>query len=201
MHTHEIAGPETQIIDSNNRNIAMPGQLRIQKDIAIQKHIAQFWNPQNHGEIPSTQELRDSAIQRIADTLKVNPELLDTYTWAQNNLIWELHLAGNDEAARVIGNDISATDNDATVRGLMLKTAALRIYLDRDTGWEQAHEDLDTELEPIIRDIVVTNADWPREKTVWQEKWHREMKGLARETYRPAGAFGVQTEYTRWVIK
>jgi len=29
-------------------DLAMPGQLRIPKDIAIEKHIAQFWNPPQH---------------------------------------------------------------------------------------------------------------------------------------------------------
>ena len=198
---HEIYGPENRIIGRIEASeLAMPGQLRIPKDIAISKHIAQFWNPQNHGEIPTHNDLRDSAIAHMAKTLDVSPKLLDKNNWAQNNLIWELHEHGNDEAARRIAKHSELTNSDPVVRNLMLKTAALLVYLNRDYGWEQAHEDIDDELTPIIRDIVKTNADWPNQKTVWQEQWAEELKNLKRETYRPAGAFGVQTEYVRWIV-
>ena len=43
---HEIVGPEQNVIMRRTAlDISMPGQLRIPQEIALEKHVAQFWNP------------------------------------------------------------------------------------------------------------------------------------------------------------
>jgi hypothetical protein len=66
MKTIEIS-PENRMIGRREpSDWAMPGQLRIPKDVAISKHIAQFWNPQNHGEVdrPPTYTKREIAARK-----------------------------------------------------------------------------------------------------------------------------------------
>ncbi|HKZ35908.1 MAG TPA: hypothetical protein VJ242_04285 [Patescibacteria group bacterium] len=69
--TKEIQGPEQQ---------QLSGQLKLSAENAVQKHIAQFWNPQNH---PSPQEEeRGMAIMKIA-------EISTAYPWGKRYEIAE----------------------------------------------------------------------------------------------------------------
>lgn len=179
-------------------SIAMPGQLRIPQDIAIEKHIAQFWNPQNHGEIPSHAELRENAIHHVAKGIGVDYEVIKNYTWAQHNLIWELHEHGNNGAARIIAEDINLTSSEPIIHKLLVKTAAILVYTGQD---EYGHEGLDEhELESAVKQIDKINDRKPADDQRWQRKWRQEMKGLAR--YRnEIRLWGETGTISYWYIK
>lgn len=187
MRNHELLWSDMNSIENGGKMEILPsGQLRIPNGIAITKHIAQFWNPQNHGEIPSDYEQRETAVRYIAKGIDVPYEEMKDYTWAQHNLIWELHRCGNDVVAKEIASAIELTTKDPVVRELMHKTAALKIYLGLD-DW--GHDGLDKqELLRILKDIVKINADLPNNKPEWQEQWKQEMYSLQYEvgsnTYR-----------------
>lgn len=177
MKTHEHIESEDQMIGSwAEMNTLHPGQVRIPADSAIRNHIAQFWNPQNHGEIPSDAKRKEKAIRHIAKNIGVTYEEIQNYTWAQHNLIWELHLCGNDGAANMIAKDIHLTESDDEIHTLMYQTAALHMYLRLD-DW--GHEGLDEEeLASIAQEIVEMNAHWPKVSTKWQEQWRQKMRCL-----------------------
>lgn len=124
---HEIVGPENRIIGRIEASeLAMPGQQRIPEDIAIAKHIAQFWNPPDRDSWFETHDQhRTRMIGKLADAIGEPYELIKSYSWAQHNLLCELHKSHNDSAAKRIAENIKLIRSEAVINNLMTQTAAI----------------------------------------------------------------------------
>jgi len=168
------------------------GQMRIPKDMAISRHIAQFWNPPGYRDaLESDDQHRTRQISELADSIGVPHELIKNYTWAQHNLIWELHTHANDEAARIIAHDINLTDTEPIIHRLMVKTAAERAYR-RVDHW--GHEELnEIELNEARKEIAAGVINW-------EIIWNQELRGLTH-VHREVSVFGEKGSEDYWIIQ
>lgn len=174
MRTHEIVGPEvTQVT----------GQLRIPKDIAIAKHIAQFWNPPGFLASQAEESKRQHAAEikledEISNAAGISYERLVSYSPAQQSLLWALHRSGNDEVTWHIAHDIRLTESQSIIKDLMIKAVALDIYK-KNIAFKYASKGIDNKkLTATLKEIVKTNADWPNSSDKWERKLQVDLREL-----------------------
>lgn len=203
-------GPEQRIIGHGEGvKIAMPGQLRIPGDIAIGRHIAQFDSNKNNPELGQDRKRRQRAKafeksrrHELATAAGIPYKTIESYTAPQQALLWALHKVGNDESVRLIARDIHVTERQPVVENLMIKVAALDIYKEHHT-LEHAGTGLDPQrLATVLRDVVRTNADWPENTDMWQNKLQKDLEALThvRHNHWGTGA-GVDTNVEYWEVQ
>jgi hypothetical protein len=131
--------------------------------MAIRYHIAQFWDPRHHDDS------RTNGIQAIARVTGVPYEILDTQSWDEHNLLWQLHVAKNDAMARTLAVNPGLMKTNKEVRNALLKSAIWRIHED------ERLQSL-TEIHPLV--IEDTLRKIKREPEAWHQQWQQEMQSL-----------------------
>lgn len=164
------------------------GQRRLSKADQIRYHVAQFWNPQNH---PDDEDTRERAIADLSSILGIGMDTLSRYTWAQHNLLWQLHKHDNDEAAKVLARDMTVVRKKPVVYRLLVDTAA---YAITRMGNQNDHSDInERDLANALQKI---QADTGHE---WRDTWHHDLSHL-EVRIRPVRILGVTREIQNWNI-